>query len=92
MRKVMSLLFGLVLPRATSKSGINIMVRTSIIAAASVAVLALSPSAFAQMAKYGCPCRKLNPHILMVQSAQDWQRQNAAHGLDGTRYRRILVQ
>ena len=39
-----------------------------------------------------CPCRKLNPHILMVQSAQDWQRQNAAHGLDGTRYRRILVQ
>jgi hypothetical protein len=55
MRKVMSLLFGLVLPRATSKSGRNIMVRTSIIAAASVAVLALSPSAFAQMAKYGTP-------------------------------------
>jgi hypothetical protein len=53
MRKVTSLLFGLVLPRAKSKSGRNIMVRTSIIAAASVAVLALSPSAFAQMAKYG---------------------------------------
>ena len=31
------------------------MVRTSIIAAASVAVLALSPSVFAQMAKYGTP-------------------------------------
>jgi hypothetical protein len=31
------------------------MVRASIIAAASVAVLALSPSAFAQMGKYGTP-------------------------------------
>ena len=55
MRKVVSLLFGLVLPRATSKSGRNIMVQTSIIAAVSVAVLALSPSAFAQMAEYGTP-------------------------------------
>ena len=30
-----------------------------------------------------CPCRKLNPDILMVQSAQDWQGQNATDGLDG---------
>ena len=35
---------------------------------------------------------KLYPDILVVQPAQDRQRQNVADGLDGTRYRRILVQ
>ena len=30
-----------------------------------------------------CPCRKLNPDILVVQSAQDWHGQNAADGRDG---------
>ena len=27
-----------------------------------------------------------------MQAAQDWQRQNAADGLDGARCRRILIQ
>ena len=29
---------------------------------------------------------------MVMQAAQDWQRQNAADGLDGARYRRILIQ
>jgi hypothetical protein len=48
--------------------------------------------AFAQQKTTACPCRKLNPDILVVQSAQDWQGQNATDGLDGARHRRILVQ
>ena len=39
-----------------------------------------------------CPCRKLNPHILMVQPTQDWHREYAADGLYGAAYRRILIQ
>ena len=30
-----------------------------------------------------CPYRKLNPDILVVQSAQNWYRQNLADGLYG---------
>jgi hypothetical protein len=40
----------------------------------------------------GCPCRKLDPDVLVVQSAQDGHGQNTADGLDGARYRRILIQ
>ena len=31
----------------------------------------------------GCPCRKLNSDVLVMQSAQDWHRQNTADGLTG---------
>ena len=44
------------------------------------------------MSLNGCPCRKLNPDILVVQSAQDWLGQNATDRLDGARHWRILVQ
>jgi hypothetical protein len=40
----------------------------------------------------GCPCRKLGPHILMMQSAQDGTAEYAANGLDSAGDRRILVQ
>jgi hypothetical protein len=39
-----------------------------------------------------CPCRQLNPDILVMQAAQDRQRQNTADDLDGARCRRILIQ
>ena len=39
-----------------------------------------------------CACRKLNPHILMVQPSQDWHWQYPADGLYSAAYRRILVQ
>lgn len=39
-----------------------------------------------------CPCRKLNPDILVMQAAQDWYGQNAADGLYGAGYWRILIQ
>ncbi len=32
---------------------------------------------------YRCPCRKLNPHILMVQPAQDRSAKNVSGPLDG---------
>ena len=40
----------------------------------------------------GCPCRKLDPHVLLMQSTQDWAADYATNGLDGARDRRILVQ
>lgn len=40
----------------------------------------------------GCPCRKLGPHILMMQSSQDGAAEYAANGLDSAWDRRILVQ
>jgi putative transposase len=39
-----------------------------------------------------CACRKSNPAILMVQSAQDWMADNAARSFGSARYRRVLVQ
>jgi len=30
-----------------------------------------------------CPCRKSNPHILVVQPAENWRRHNTTNGLDG---------
>ena len=39
-----------------------------------------------------CPYRKLNPDVLVMQSAQDWHRQNTADRLDRAGYRRILIQ
>jgi hypothetical protein len=42
--------------------------------------------------KMGCPCRKLNPDVLVVQSAQDWHRQYATEWLDGARRRRSLFK
>jgi hypothetical protein len=37
-----------------------------------------------------CLCRKLNPNILMVQSAKNWCRQNASDDLNGPRDRCIF--
>jgi ATP-dependent DNA ligase len=34
-----------------------------------------------------CPCRKLDPDVMMVQSAEDRQRKNAADRLDRPRQR-----
>jgi hypothetical protein len=39
-----------------------------------------------------CPCRKLDPNVLVVQSARDWHGQNAAYGPDGAGYRTIFIQ
>ena len=39
-----------------------------------------------------CPYRKLDPHILVMQSAKDRAGDYAANGLDGARNRCILVQ
>src|SRR5258708_39530729 len=39
-----------------------------------------------------CACRKSKPAILMMQSAQDRQTEDATNGLDSARYRRIFVQ
>src|ERR1700759_4692059 len=40
----------------------------------------------------GCACRKLNPGILVMQSAQDWATTNAPGAIDGARDRRIVLQ
>jgi hypothetical protein len=40
----------------------------------------------------GCPYRKSNPGILMVQSAQDRAADNPSGLFGGARYRRVLVQ
>jgi|GEM_PF-6467129 len=37
-------------------------------------------------------CRKLNPDVSVVQSAQNWHSQYATAWLDGARRRRVLVQ
>jgi choline dehydrogenase len=47
---------------------------------------------FAAEARDPCPCRKLDPDVLVVQSAQEWHGQNTADGLDRAGYRRILIQ
>ena len=39
-----------------------------------------------------CPYRKSNPDVLMMQSTQDRQTENAANGLNTARNRRILAQ
>jgi hypothetical protein len=39
-----------------------------------------------------CPCRKSDPNILMVKSAENWRRQNASDSLNSSRNRRVLVQ
>src|SRR5262245_59257604 len=38
-----------------------------------------------------CACRKSKPGILMMQSTQDRQTEDATNGLDSARYRRIFV-
>jgi hypothetical protein len=40
----------------------------------------------------GCPYRKLNSDVLMVQSSEEWLGNNAANCLDRPRNRRILAQ
>ena len=40
----------------------------------------------------GCACRKLNPAILVMQSAQDWATKNAPGAIDGARDRCIFLQ
>src|SRR3981189_3999623 len=37
-------------------------------------------------------CRKLNPAILVMQSAQDWATKNVPGAIDGARDRRIFLQ
>src|ERR1700676_4335019 len=39
-----------------------------------------------------CACRKLNPGILVMQSAQDWATKNVPGAIDGARDRCILLQ
>ena len=39
-----------------------------------------------------CACRKSNPAILVMQSAQDWATKNVPGAIDGARDRRIFVQ
>jgi hypothetical protein len=46
----------------------------------------------AAIAKCACACRKSNPAILVMQSAQDWATKNAPGAVDGARDRRIFVQ
>ena len=41
-------------------------------------------------ARAGCPCRKSNPDILMVQSAENWCRENAPNGLNSSLDRKIV--
>ena len=40
----------------------------------------------------GCACRKLNPGISVMQSAQDWATKNVPGAIDGARDRRIFLQ
>ena len=39
-----------------------------------------------------CACRKLNPAILVMQSAQDWATTNVPGAIDGARDRCIFLQ
>jgi hypothetical protein len=39
-----------------------------------------------------CACRKLNPAILVMQSAQDWATKNVPGAIDGARDRSIFLQ
>ena len=39
-----------------------------------------------------CPYRKLNPDVLVVQSAQNWHRQYSTEWLNSARNRRVLFQ
>jgi hypothetical protein len=38
-----------------------------------------------------CACRKSNPDIFVMQSAQNWMTKNVTDVLNGARYRRILM-
>jgi hypothetical protein len=40
----------------------------------------------------GCACRKLNPAVLVMQSAQGWATKNVPGAIDGARDRRIFLQ
>jgi hypothetical protein len=40
-----------------------------------------------QPSSMACACRKLDPDVMMVQSAEDRQRKNATDRLDGSRQR-----
>jgi hypothetical protein len=40
---------------------------------------------------YSCACRKLNPAILVMQSAQDWATKNMPGAIDSARDRRIFL-
>src|SRR5882762_6715211 len=40
----------------------------------------------------GCACRKSNPNIFVVQSAEDWAAKNAPCPLHGARSGRVLIQ
>jgi hypothetical protein len=41
---------------------------------------------------FTCACRKLNPGILVMQSAQDWATTNVPGAIDGARDRCIFLQ
>jgi hypothetical protein len=43
-------------------------------------------------AEHSCGCRKLNPAILVMQSAQDWATKNVPGAIDGTRDRCIFLE
>ena len=53
----------------------------------------LSPSAILPAgASLSCACRKLNPGISVMESAQDWATKNVPGAIDGARDRCILFQ
>ena len=52
----------------------------------------LLPNLVDGLMNQACPYRKLDPHILVMQSAEDRATDYAANGRDDARNRRILIQ
>jgi hypothetical protein len=44
------------------------------------------------MQAFGCACRKLNPGIFVMESAQGWATKNVPGAIDGARDRCIFLQ
>jgi hypothetical protein len=52
----------------------------------------LAPAMPSQKVIDRCACRKLNPGILVMQSAQDWATKNVPGAIDGARDRCFFLQ
>ena len=48
------------------------------------------PVEFLFTGRRGCACRKSNPDILVMESAQDWATKNVSGAIDGARDRSLL--
>jgi hypothetical protein len=55
-------------------------------------ILSIGNLSIGNVATLACGCRKLNPAILVMQSAQDWATKNVSGAIDGARDRRIFLQ